>query len=61
MERPITNTKVTLIGHPEKKGILTGLTKPGKRCEYWQCYWTENPTGSDNINQWVPADQIIRL
>jgi len=58
---PIKGTLVTLIGHDTLVGYLTGRTKPGRRCEYWQIYWTKTDADmADNIGQWVPRDQIIR-
>ena len=61
MKQPILNAKVTLIGHQEREGYLTGLSKYGRRGELWQVYWTYNPTGADNICQWIPCDQIMGL
>lgn len=59
MEHPIKDTPVTLIGDRLKTGVLTGRTKPGRQCEYWQCYWTIG--GMWGFHQWVPCYQIIGL
>lgn len=55
---PIPNTPVTLIGHDTLEGHLTGRSKTGRRCPYWQVYWTKHDTQSDNTCQWIPQDQI---
>lgn len=55
MECPVIDTPVTLIGHTTKRGILTGRS----RGDEWQCYWTTNDGGVDNVSQWVHKSQLI--
>jgi len=57
--QPKANTAITLIGHTALVGYLTGRIKSGRRCDYWQCYWTFSDGGADNTYQWVPRDQIL--